>query len=226
MKAIKFIPSPSVEKDSKRPVPIKALVPEWYLNAERYFESSHGQKSAGLKTCVPFLDGLISGYALVTPEDIFVSKDAEGNLKVEWASEHPIVAERVGPTGSTMPRPAGHEQNHLVWAGQWAWETPKRYSTLVTHPLNRFDLPFTTMSAIVDTDKYVGWGNIPFFIKTGFEGVIPAGTPYAQIIPIKRDKWVYSQAWNSTKRAVAQARKTKSGDGVYKKLWRQIKDYS
>jgi hypothetical protein len=31
--------------------------------------------------------------------------------------------------------------------------------------------------------------NISFFLKEGFEGVIPAGTPVAQLIPFKREDW-------------------------------------
>jgi hypothetical protein len=45
------------------------------------------------------------------------------------------------------------------------------------------------MAGIVDSDKYHGAGNIPFFLKEEFEGLIPKGTPYAQIIPIKRAEW-------------------------------------
>jgi hypothetical protein len=41
----------------------------------------------------------------------------------------------------------------------------------------------------MDSDKYSTSGNIPFFIKEDFVGVIPAGTPFAQIIPIKRATW-------------------------------------
>jgi hypothetical protein len=41
----------------------------------------------------------------------------------------------------------------------------------------------------MDSDKYSTSGNIPFFIKEDFVGVIPAGTPFAQIIPIKRSDW-------------------------------------
>jgi len=60
---------------------------------------------------------------------------------------------------------------------------------LFTHPLNRYDLPFYCSSAIVDTDI---WGLptfIPFFLKRGFSGIIPKGTPLFQMIPIKRDDW-------------------------------------
>jgi hypothetical protein len=52
------------------------------------------------------------------------------------------------------------------------------------------------MSAIVDSDKFYGSGNIPFFLKADFEGTIEKGTPIAQLIPIKRKSWkaVYDPA--------------------------------
>jgi hypothetical protein len=30
---------------------------------------------------------------------------------------------------------------------------------------------------------------MPFFLIIGFSGVIPAGTPYVQMIPFKREDW-------------------------------------
>jgi hypothetical protein len=50
-------------------------------------------------------------------------------------------------------------------------------------------LPFTTLSGIHDTDGGLHEGKIPFYIKSDFEGIIPAGTPIMQLIPIKRDSW-------------------------------------
>jgi hypothetical protein len=60
---------------------------------------------------------------------------------------------------------------------------------MISHPANRFDLPFTTLSGIVDSDTALHEGNLPFFIKEGFEGLIPKGTPIFQIIPFKRENW-------------------------------------
>jgi hypothetical protein len=45
------------------------------------------------------------------------------------------------------------------------------------------------MSAIVDSDTFTPPGNYPFYLREDFEGIIPAGTPMFQIIPIKRDDW-------------------------------------
>ena len=36
---------------------------------------------------------------------------------------------------------------------------------------------------------YPGTGNVPFYIKKGFQGIISQGTPVAQIIPFRQEKW-------------------------------------
>lgn len=46
------------------------------------------------------------------------------------------------------------------------------------------------MPGIVDTDKYASPVNFPFILNDiKFTGLIPAGTPIAQVIPFKRDSW-------------------------------------
>ena len=78
---------------------------------------------------------------------------------------------------------------HFAWWADWAVELPLGYSALYTHPLNRFELPFLTASGVVDNDKVHLPGTMPFFLLKGVQGVLPAGTPYAQIIPFKREHW-------------------------------------
>jgi hypothetical protein len=95
------------------------------------------------------------------------------------------------PPGQTgrMPAPAGYSLEHTIFQTQAAVKLPDGYSAIFTHPLNRFDLPFITLSGVVDGPFVVHNGNIPFHIKDGFEGVIPKGTPIMQIIPFKRENW-------------------------------------
>ena len=175
-----------------KPELMKSVVPEWYKKAELTYKDDHGGESAGLKKCVPVLDALISGYCITAPCDFYVSEKEDGTLDIKWDGPEGFqnfVMERPKELGATMPRPAGHHENHLVWSGVWSIKTPRGYSLLMTHPFNRFDLPFTTYSAIMDSDRFIANGNIPFFIKKGFTGVITKGTPIAQVIPIKRAKW-------------------------------------
>ena len=191
MKIIRFF-SKKEYYNLGQPIPIKKLLPQWYKDSENTFKSPDGEEVAGVKKCVPFMDAMLSGYALVTPFDIFVSKNEDGSLKIGWNSPDAFdgfISERPKELGEKMPRPAGHFPNHLAFRGAWGIKTPRGWSLLVCHPLNRHDLPFTITAGIMDTDKYSTSGNIPFFIKEDFSGVIPAGTPFAQLIPIKRAKW-------------------------------------
>jgi hypothetical protein len=172
---------------------MKRTLPDWYKNAEStYIPEGGGEPMAGLKKCMPYVDMMVTGYALVFPTDVYVNTTADGQIDISWDRSSPageFIAERDVNMGATMPRPYGFAPNHLVFSGRWGWRTPKGWSTLVTHPLNRVDLPFHTVSAFMDSDEFHGAGNIPFFIRDNWEGVIKEGTPFAQIIPIKRSGW-------------------------------------
>jgi hypothetical protein len=181
-----------------KPKPAKAYIPQWYKNSESYSDDDHphfhgngevGITNAGLKKCIPFLDGMIYGYMLETAMDIVVELDDNESPLLSWGATPKPLAERFGKVGSSIPRPSGHHQNHYAWQLPFGFKTPNGYSCMITHPLNRFDLPFTTTSGIMDSDKYSSGGFIPFFLRKDFEGIIPAGTPYAQLIFIKRDSW-------------------------------------
>jgi hypothetical protein len=192
MKIIRFFSSDEHE-NLGQPAPAKSFLPKWYQKSESTFKDEQGMEHPGLKKCAPFLDAMVSGYMLVTPVDIFVSKNKDQSLKISWNSPEvfiDFIAERTKSLGEHMPRPAGHHPNHLAFKGFWGLKTPRGWSVLVVHPLNRHDLPFTITSGIMDADKYSTSGNIPFFIKEDFVGMIPAGTPFAQLIPIKRASWL------------------------------------
>ena len=99
---------------------------------------------------------------------------------------------RTYPKDATIQKfPEGYYPIEFTWSEHWAVDTPDGWSTLYTHPMNRYDLPFITLSGLVDTDrgKVNVDGSIPFYIKEGFSGVIPAGTPIYQMLPIKRQSW-------------------------------------
>jgi hypothetical protein len=79
----------------------------------------------------------------------------------------------------------------LKFMNFWTIATPLGYSLLFTHPLNRPELPFTTITGLVDTDTYTdGLVHFPaHWHDADFNGVLPKGTPVAQCIPVKREKW-------------------------------------
>ena len=62
---------------------------------------------------------------------------------------------------------------------------------MFTHPINRSDLPFTTLTGMVDFDTF-HYSPIHFPARwrdPSFNGVLPKGTPVAQCIPVKREVW-------------------------------------
>lgn len=228
MKFFHFFSDPSF-KGLGQPLPIKKLLPEWYRVSETTFTGPDGNQANGLKKCIPFLDAMLSGYALTLPVDVFVSENEDGTLDVKWNSPDEfkeLIHERPHKSAEKLPRPAGHHPNHLAWRGNWGFKTPRGWSVLVTHPLNRFDLPFTTTSGIIDSDEYSTSGNLPFFLKTGFTGIIPAGTPIAQLIPVKRAAWQHVPNNNGLQHLEKlQGDTVRTPGKSYKKLFWQRKSY-
>ena len=182
-----------------------------------------------MKACIPFLDIMMTGYMLVTPFDIFVGRKDNGELNVRWSGPEQwsdFIGERPKELGHTIPRPAGHEPNGMVWSSRWGWKTPRGYSVLVTHPFNHYDLPFTTLNAFMDSDKYFSNGNIPFFFKEGFEGRILAGTPFAQLIPVHRKSWKQVNDFGLAVETKQQGLITRENEHYYKRFLWERKSYN
>lgn len=203
MKIIKFHSARSYNNSKEikeyMPSPTKNFFPEWWKRSSLYFKHPNGEthtvsqndkkeeKALGFKSCPALLDSFSMGYVLRTPTDImFVQHENQpyvfiGDEFKEFCSEREEMPEFANPTG--------YHKKHFHWWPNWGIETPKGYSLLVTNPINRFDFPFLTVSGIIDSDRYTSSGLMPFFLKEGFSGLIPKGTPFAQVIPIKRENW-------------------------------------
>jgi hypothetical protein len=76
----------------------------------------------------------------------------------------------------------------------------------------------------MDTDIYGHSGSIPFSIKIGFEGIIPKGTPFLQMIPIKRESWKSVNSPIEEDEGVTAIPRT-TIRGFYRDNWWQKKDY-
>lgn len=192
-KKIKFMPSTKLAQAKLPPPgPARSYIPEWYKKANRFIGGKLQLREYGinkdLKLCVPFLDALTSGYMVELPADLLIQRDELG-VSFFWHEEPKFVELRAKDMAATLPRPAGCDRDLYAWIMHWSFIVPNGYSALVTHPLNRFDLPFVTTSGIMDTDQYPIAGQVPFFLRSDFSGVIPAGTPIIQVIPFKREAW-------------------------------------
>ena len=174
------------------PAPAKKEVPDWYLDLSRYHNGTElkvddeGNANLGVKACTPFYDALTSGYIVKLHCDILIDSKDES---VKWTSEVSPVTPRASGLFNGIPNVPGYGSFRVAWILFYPFLLPEGYSALVTQPLNRFDLPTFTSSGVIDADISNGRGAIPFAIKEGFTGIIPAGTPIMQIIPFKRNDW-------------------------------------
>ena len=177
----------------------KSYIPQWYKDAPKWggenneLKISNYTSNGGMKTCLPFLDALTCGYTIELPCDVQV-KIVNGRPIVTWLSFPDPIAVRDHSLAPTLPIPDGCHPDHMTWMTLYAISVPKGYSVLLTHPINRFDLPFITHTGLADGDVCIpGQIPIPFFLKKDFEGIIKKGTPIIQLIPIKRESWISKQ---------------------------------
>lgn len=177
------------------PKPSNNLIPDWYKKLPLYLQGDNklklydGQPNTALKVCTPFLDALTTGYTYTLSNDVLVSWE-NGKPNFSWRGSRKMITDHPIEQTKGLPIPLGHYGQVFKWHNDFSIETPSEYSLWCTHPSNRFDLPFTTINGFVDTDRFNMGIHFPFFIKDGWTGIIEAGTPLAQLIPIKRDSWV------------------------------------
>ena len=176
--------------DLEQPKPASKLVPDWYKNTDSYVSKErkplgNGTTSATIKRCMPVFDAITAGYIIESPADVYVSiKD--GGQWFEW-SDHNLIA--FHPIEQAPEHPDKKPFAYPKWNNPWSITTPKGYSTLFVQPFHRESI-FTILPGIVDTDQYTPPVNFPFVINDpSFQGLIPKGTPIAQVIPFKRDSW-------------------------------------
>lgn len=183
--------------DKYYPQPSYKFLPEWYKKTDSYEGNKKGitfqnTTNGTIKQCQPVFDALTAGYIIPTYTDIMVKKTEDGTtIYIPSASinnnsnpiqHHPIIQAPYHPYMNHHPYPK--------WINPWSIKTPKGYSCLFIPPVHGGNEYFTVMEGFADTDQYYAPINFPFVLKdVDFEGIIPAGTPIVQVIPIKRDSW-------------------------------------
>lgn len=228
---LKIIFNPSSEESYHCIAPpdsASKCIPIWYKRSPVFdsknimFDEEGSIKNHVLKQCMPFIDSLTSGYIQKTWCDMHISFDDNELIIIQSEKSMPLFSNR---QTSHVKVNDDYYPTEFVWYAPWMPETPKGYSCLFVNALNQFDLPFTTCSAIVDTDNFTAtpWGRVPFYFKKNFTGIIPCGTPMYQIIPFKRDNWVSESIPYNEIKAMKIATKTRSYFyGFYKKtMWKK-----
>lgn len=237
MRKITFHPiSKSTPDIVPEPVTASSVMPEWYKKQPGiYGEINHFSiASPTIKKCMPIFDAISAGYILKIPCDIYV--DATNPEKLNYSTTDEIkeflpelFQEHSYPQYNHYDIDLNmyHKQIFRV-NPHWAVSTESGTSVLYTHPLHRDDLPFVTLTAIIDTDKFISRGALSMFIKKDFRGVIKQGTPFAQVIPIVRDSWKMeiSNYEDSAKKMDSQHKNLRSVFyNGYKNKFRSKKEY-
>ena len=200
-----------VDLKEDHPEPMKLNLPSWYKNL---IKETNDFK--GLKSCMPFLDTLTTGYTLKLPQDLILIKDkivqVDNSETDEYKYTNIIHGMEVGPKKdfnlNTNAIPQTHpfkqiENSYIPYLNKsdmvykllnpWHIQTPPGYSCLFLPPLNRENKYFSIIPGIVDTDEYQSIINFPIILKQvndePIDVTIWKGTPYVQVIPFKREKW-------------------------------------
>jgi hypothetical protein len=216
----------------EKPKPATEYIPQWYKDAKSYLDPS-GKKSPTLnntfnttvKRCMPIWDMMTAGYIIETPYDIYIRQTPEGPY-FQWGEKETIAFQDIQ---QFQNHPYSRDINYAVRIViPWSIKTPKGWSVMIMEPQHHEPGPITCASGIVDTDDF----SIPtnMFLKLrdpNFEGMIPAGTPFLQIIPFKRDAWELILGGDKERKKFASDMQkfTRVFFDRYKKFWWKRKEY-
>src|SRR5262245_53392676 len=166
------------------PLPAALGLPDW-LKAmpSQAYNVVNAITGDTIKRCPPFVDAMTSGFLIPLICDLRVE-----NGEFTWDNELPpggevnYVRSPIGlhdasqVTGTPLFEPGRYV---IKFHNLWTIEAPDGYALLFTHPVNRFDLPFTTLSGLVDSDRYHdNWTHFSaHWHDLDFKGVLPKGTP-------------------------------------------------
>jgi hypothetical protein len=185
------------------PKPAVKEVPDWYKKTPEYIGNQSklitdsGNTPHTIKKCIPVFDVMTAGYILYTQVDVQVTQQ-DGQPYYHWSDQgaisfHPIDQAPLHPGVNGAPFPK--------WNNPYAITTPPGYSTLFVPPMHNPNGIFKVLPGLVDTDTYKAPVNFPFTLDdVKWEGLIPAGTPMVQVIPIKRDVWEHKIGDDSNRR--------------------------
>jgi hypothetical protein len=184
---------PALSDHLPRPVPARSALPDWLRAMPATAHSEiHGRDIRTVKQCPPFVDAMAYGVLILLPCDVIVER---GLFSWEWAIPEPATSGHPrAPLSFHVP--AQFADAPFAKAGQaaikfnsfWTIELDPGWSLFATHPVNRDELPFRTISGLVDADRFYDGGiNFPaLWTQPEFSGVLKKATPVAQILAVPR----------------------------------------
>jgi hypothetical protein len=195
-KALKFRCSPELQDLIPRPIPAVLGLPDWFrAMPQNALSSIASEDMHSVKKCPPFIDAMTYGFLIPLAIDLSVH-DGEFSWNFEvpkgFVSEYALSPISFHDPNQVAGTPLFDDDRFIIkFNGFWTIQAPPGYSLLFTHPANRAELPFSTLTGLVDCDAF---HDVPIHFPArwhdvDFNGVLPKGTPIAQCIPVKRENW-------------------------------------
>jgi hypothetical protein len=231
MKKIKFLKtSPLAEIADNHPSPAINNLPDFFKKMPAFAGEKHmndvNMLNQTIKRCVPVLDALSAGYVIKTPVDMWVELQEDVPF-IRWSVEHTILSVHDKKQVPEEMIPDYCYDIPFKMMNDFGIKTPPGYSTLFLPILNVPNNPIVALSGIVETDNFNIPVNFPFFLKRGFSGKIPAGTPVAQLIPFQRENWKSEIDTLDEKELLAvKLMINRSLEFAYKKIFWKRKQYN
>ena len=229
---IKFTDLSGYVRAEYYPVPSKELLPKWYKDLEPYYDKKDvmiaegGFTTSTAKKCMPLFDAMSSGYIIKTHNDLSISRGPDGVPFFQWPDQEIIRFHSRFQAYTNPDVPLSEDVPKFI--NPWAISTPFGYSCWFKNIANSSESPFQIFEGIVDTDKYRAAVHFPFLLKdNNFSGIVPAGTPIAQVIPFKRNLFKMEIGGNKERLvATSDERKIRSKFfNVYKDIFWSKKIY-
>ena len=172
-----------------KPFPAGKFMPEWFKKLPPKVDKRNILENNTIKRCPPFIDAMTTGWIIPLCADVQIQTNEDAsNIQTNWKFYKNVVE-----THSTK-QIEGHPHQRfppMKFLNYWKIKVPKGYSVLFVPPINRPNELFECIAGYVDCDLYHEYINFPFFFKKpNYEGVLLAGTPLVQAIPIKRDSCI------------------------------------
>ena len=228
---IQFRCDPALEPYLPRPVPARRALPDWLkaMPAEAH-SLMHDHAVRTVKQCPPFIDAMSAGFLMLLPCDIVYRAGAfswHWDIPAPHTPGQPSAPLNFHAAAQVSGTPfAKAETNLIKFTSFWTIRLPPGWSLLATHPVNREDLPFRTLTGLVHADLFHAAGiNFPaLWTAPGYSGVLPRGLPIAQCCAVPREAPVLvcePMAAAHVAGYDALAEKIMSGPGVYRKGYRR-----
>ncbi len=190
---VRFRCPPELKRILPRPVPARRGLPDWLKAMAKTAPSADAAgEIRTVKQCPPFVDAMGFGFLVPLATDLHVER---GQFRWDWDlpastvgryTRSPIAFHLIEQTaGSPL---YAEDASIIKFNNFWTVELPPGHSLLCTHPFNRMELPFRTLTGLVDVDLYKdAFIQYPaVWLDPAFSGVVPKGTPIAQCIPVPR----------------------------------------